>query len=38
MSNRKKQKKRNKLIALFVVLTLLISSMTALFSVIASML
>ena len=34
----RKQKKRNKVIALFVVFVLIISSMTALLSIIASML
>ena len=34
----KKQKKRNKMIALFIVLALVVSSMTALLSVIASIL
>lgn len=34
----KRQKKRNKMIALFIVLALVVSSMTALLSVIASML
>ena len=37
-SKSQKQKKRNKIIALFIVLALLVSSMTALLSVIASML
>lgn len=37
-SKSQKQKKRNKIIALFIVLTLVVSSMTALLSVIASML
>ena len=37
-SKSQKQKKRNKIIALFIVLTLVDSSMTALLSVIASML
>ena len=37
-SKTQKQKKRNKIIALFIVLTLVVSSMTALLSVIASML
>lgn len=37
-SKSQKQKKRNKIIALFIVLTLAVSSMTALLSVIASML
>ena len=36
-SKSQKQKKRNKIIALFIVLTLVVSSMTALLSVIASM-
>ena len=34
-SKSQKQKKRNKIIALFIVLTLVVSSMTALLSVIA---
>ena len=34
----KKQKKRNKMIALFIALAIVVSSMTALLSVIASML
>lgn len=37
-SKSQKQKKRNKVIALFIVLALVVSSMTALLSVIASML
>ena len=37
-SKSQKQKKRNKIIALFIVLTLVVSSMKALLSVIASML
>ena len=37
-SKSQKQKKRNKIIALFIVLTLVVSSMTALLSVIESML
>ena len=37
-SKSQKQKKRNKIIALFIVLNLVVSSMTALLSVIASML
>jgi len=37
-SKSQKQKKRNKIIALFIVLALVVSSMTALLSVIASML
>ena len=37
-SKSQKQKKRNKIRALFIVLTLVVSSMTALLSVIASML
>ena len=37
-SKSQKQKKRNKIIALFIVLTLEVSSMTALLSVLASML
>lgn len=37
-SKSQKQKKRNKIIALFIVLTLVVSSMAALLSVIASML
>ena len=37
-SKSQKQKKRNKIIALFIVLTLVVSSMIALLSVIASML
>ena len=37
-SKSQKQKKRNKIIGLFIVLTLVVSSMTALLSVIASML
>lgn len=37
-SKSQKQKKRNKITALFIVLTLVVSSMTALLSVIASML
>ncbi len=37
-SKSQKQKKRNKMIALFIALTLVVSSMTALLSVIASML
>ena len=37
-SKSQKQKKRNKIIALFIVLTLVVSSMTSLLSVIASML
>ncbi len=37
-SKSQKQKKRNKIIALFIVLTLVVSSMTALLSVIVSIL
>lgn len=37
-SKSQKQKKRNKIIALFIVLALVVSSMTALLSVVASML
>ena len=37
-SKSQKQKKRNKIIALFIVLALVVSSMTSLLSVIASML
>lgn len=37
-SKSQKQKKRNKVIALFIALALVVSSMTALLSVIASML
>ena len=37
-SKSQKQKKRNKIIALFIVLTLVVYSMTAFLSVIASML
>ena len=36
-SKSQKQKKRNKIIALFIVLSLVVCSMTALLSVIASM-
>ncbi len=37
-SKSQKQKKRNKMIALFIALAIVVSSMTALLSVIASML